>query len=74
MGNVLTLEEMRAAYKDEWAIVVDCEYDEAGWLVRGRVAEHSVRRSDVYKAMSDHPEGGAVEYFGKIPEDVTIIL
>ncbi len=74
MEQTLSAEEMRAAYRDEWAIVVDCEYDEAGWLVRGRVAEHSARRSDVYKAMSNHPEGGAVEYFGEIPEDVTIIL
>ncbi len=28
MEDVMTLEEMREAYKDEWAIVVDYERDE----------------------------------------------
>ncbi len=65
MADIQTIDEMREAYKDEWAIVVDCEHDDAGWVVRGRVVEHSPRRSDVYKAMADHPEGGAIEYFGR---------
>ncbi len=74
MEKVLTLEEMREAYKGEWAIVVDCERDEAGWVVRGRVAEHSPRRSDVYKAIANHPEGGAIRYFGEVPTDVVYML
>ena len=74
MGGIQTIEEMRAAYPDEWVLIVDCEYDESRKLVRGRVAAHSPRRSDVHKEMLNHPEGGAVEFFGRIPADVRFML
>ncbi len=54
MGGIQTIEEMRAAYPDEWVLIVDCEYDESRKLVRGRVAAHSPRRSDVHKEMLNH--------------------
>ncbi len=74
MAEKQTVEEMREAYDGEWAIVVDCEYDEARRLVRGRVAEHSPRKRDIYGAIKNHPEGGAIEFFGKIPNDLALML
>ncbi len=74
MADMQTIDEMREAYKDEWVFVVDCEYDESRRLLRGRAAAHSPRRSDVYKYVGDHHDGGAIEYFGEVPEDLVLML
>ena len=71
-AEIQTIDEMREAYKGEWAIVVDCEHNEAGWVLRGRVAVHSPDRDVVYDAMADYPGGGAIEYFGD--EDPILML
>ena len=75
MAKTQIIEEMREAYKDEWVFIVDCEYDEAGWVVRGRVAAHSPKRDDVHKAMLEHPaESGAIRCFRKVPADLKFML
>ncbi len=75
MADKQTIEEMREAYRDEWVFIVDCECDEAGWVVRGRIAAHSPRRSDVHKAMLEHPaESGAIRCFRKVPADLKFML
>ena len=72
MPAVQTIDEMGEAYRGEWALVVDCENDESGWLVRGRVVAHSPDRADIYAEMANHPEGGAIEYLGD--EDPVLML
>ena len=67
------IETQRAAYPDEWVLIVDCERDESRKVVRGRVAAHSARRSDVYKQIPRHT-GGAIRYFGEVPADVCYML
>ena len=74
MADVQTIDEMREAYKDEWVFVVDWEDDESGRLVRGRVVAHSPRRSDVYKYVANHHDGGAIEYLGEVPDDLVLML
>lgn len=79
MPEVQTIDQMREAYKGEWVLVADCEDDESGQLVRGRVVAHSLDRDDVYRAMGDYSDGDgvgylAVEYFGKIPADLYYML
>lgn len=74
MADIQTIDEMKEAYKDEWAIIVDCEDDEDGWLVRGRVVVHSPDRDDIYREMANHPEGGAIRYLGEVPADLSFAL
>ncbi len=75
MADKQTIEEMREAYRDEWVWIVDCEDDELGQLVRGRVVAHSPRRSDVHKAMLEHPaRSGAIRCFRKVPADLKFAL
>ncbi len=73
MAELQTIDEMRAAYDGDWVLIVDCEYDEKGRLVRGRVAAHGPKKADAHKEMV-HYSGGAVEFFGKVPEDIIYIL
>lgn len=75
MADVQTIDEMREAYKDEWVLIVDGDYDEAGWVLRGRVVAHSPRRDDVHKAMLEHPaKDVAIRCFRKIPADMKFML
>ncbi len=74
MADIQTIDEMREAHRGEWAIIVDCEDDEYGRLVRGRVVAHSPDRNDIYEEMVNHPEGGAIRYLGQIPADVNYML
>ena len=73
MAELQTIEEIRAAHDGEWVAVVDCEYDESGKLVRGRVAVHSSKRSDVYRQLPANTSG-AIECFGKVPDDIIYML
>lgn len=74
MAQIQTVDEMMEAYRGEWAIIVDCEYDESRNLLRGRVVAHSPDRDDIYREMANHPEGGAVRYLGQIPADINYML
>ena len=73
MAELQTIDEMRAAYDGEWVLIVDCEYDEGGRLVRGRVAAHGPRKSDAHREMV-HYSSGAIRYFGEVPADIIYIL
>ena len=73
MAELQTIDEMRAAYDGDWVLIVDCEHDEAGWVVRGRVAAHSPKRADIYRQMSKY-RTSAIRYLGKIPDDLIYAL
>ena len=76
MAELQTIDEMRAAYDGEWVIIVDCEHDERGRLVRGRVVAHSRSKREVHKRMLDLPRGtsGATRYLGEVPADLHFAL
>ena len=74
MADIQTIDEMMETYRGQWAIIVDCEDDEYGRLVRGRVVAHSRDRDDIYRGMANHPEGGAIRYLGKVPADINYML
>ena len=75
MADKQTIDEMREAYRDEWVLIVDCEDDDLGQLVRGRVVAHSPRRDDVHKALlQQHPDSSAIRCFRKVPADLKFML
>ena len=70
-----TLEEIRAAYRREWVLIVDCEYDELRQLVAGTVIAHSPHRRDVYaKLVECEHDHCAFEYTGPVPEDYSVMF
>lgn len=73
MAELQTIDEMRVAYDGEWVLIVDCEYGANGRLMRGRVAAHGPKKSDVHREMV-HYSSGAIENFCKVPDDVVYIL
>ena len=79
MVDIQAIDEMMEAYSDEWVFLADCENDESGNLLRGRVVAHSPDRDDVYREMADYSDDGgggyfAVKYFGEVPADIIYML
>ncbi len=49
MDEVMTLEEIEAAYPDEWVLLSDLYPEDPTDLLGGRVLFHSERRDDVFE-------------------------
>ena len=69
MSAVLTYDEIKERYPDEWLLIVDTELDDELNILRGTVLAHSKDRDEVYrKIMSLKGRSFAVEYNGEPPE------
>jgi hypothetical protein len=75
MMAILTIEQMREQYPNEWLLVAFTELDDDLNLLQGEVLAHSCDRDDIYAAF-DRREGKsvAIEYTGKIPADLACLL
>lgn len=75
MGQTLTIDEIKARYESEWALLGEPETDEHLKVRAGTVLYHSPDREELYrKAAELRPTRSAVVYTGTIPEDVEFIL
>jgi hypothetical protein len=75
MGKILSFEEIQRQYDGEWVIVAYTALDDQMVFVAGEVLAHEREEVDIYRALS--VAGGrdvAVEYVGKVPDDLVFIL
>jgi hypothetical protein len=69
MSAVLTYDEIKKRYPDEWILIADAELDEELNVVRGEVVAHSKDRDEVYlKILAIKGRSFAIEYNGEPPE------
>jgi hypothetical protein len=75
MSELLTLDEMKQHYPNEW-LLIDCtELDENLNIIRGKILAHSSHKEDLYQPLSStHATTTAIEYTGDIPEDLALML
>ncbi len=75
LGEVLTLDEMKARYAPDWALIVDLEVDESLEILSGRVVFRSPSRDEVYrKAIELRPAYFACRYLGERSIDRDFML
>jgi hypothetical protein len=75
MDDILTMEEIRDRYKDEWVLLGDYELNEFSWIPEARVLFHSKSRVEVHrKAMELMPRRTLPTYVGRIPANTSILL
>lgn len=68
-------EEIVEEFKDEWVLVYVKEVDKNFNLKEGDVIAHSKNKEDIYKKLLEtKPESFSIEYTGKIPEDLAVVL
>lgn len=71
----MTFEEMKQHHQGEWLLIAYKNLDEQMQVIDGEVLAHSPHQSEIYEVLSSIPEQPlAIEYVGKVPEDVAFIL
>jgi hypothetical protein len=71
----MRLDEIRKRYRNEWVLVEFSKLDKDLRVKAGKVIAHAPNKDDIYKALLDtRGKNVAVEYCGKIPEDVVVMF
>ena len=71
----MTFEEIEQNYDGQWVLIAYTETDEDLQVVKGKVIAHSANKEDVYQALAEAGEQPlAIEYMGRVPEDLAFIL
>lgn len=75
MSQIITFEEMQRRYDGEWLLIAPKEVSEELQVIRGEVLAHSPVQEEIYQALESLEEQPlAIEYVGKVPEDLAFIL
>jgi len=68
-------EEIFKKYRNEWVLIECNEVDDNFEVVEGEILYHSKDKDEVYKRMLElRPNDYAIEYTGKVPEDLAVML
>ena len=75
MSKIMTFEEIRQNYDGQWVLIAYSETDEELKAINGIVIAHSANKEDIYQALEKAIEQPlAIEYMGRVPEDLAFIL
>ncbi|WP_264324740.1 hypothetical protein [Romeriopsis navalis] len=74
-STILSIEQMRATYVDQWLLIAFTTLDQNLNVLAGEVLAHSKNRDEIYAAL-DQRDGKsfAIEYTGTPDEDVAYLL
>jgi hypothetical protein len=71
----MTIEEIKEKYPDEWVLIEYEEIDAEFNVIKGHVIAHSKVKEEIYKTlMETKGKNIAVEYTGRIPEDLAVMF
>ena len=67
--------EIVKSFKDEWVLIDVKEVDEDFNLNEGGVIAHAKDKEQIYRKLLElRPKNFSIEYTGKIPEDLAVVL
>ena len=72
--ELLTIEEIKQKYPDEWLLLIDCRLSKNTELKSGKVVVHSKCRDDIHKALKNYSGRLAIHYAGEIPDNLVVIF
>ena len=62
-------------YKDRWVLLEDIKVDKNFRIKEGKVLLHSSDKNEIYdKIVELKPKRFAIEYTGKVPDDLAVVL
>ncbi len=62
-------------YKDEWVLIDVKDVNDDFTIREGKVLAHSKDKEQIYKKLLEiRPKKFSIEYTGKIPEDLAVVL
>ena len=75
MSKIMSFEEIEQYHDGEWVLIAYSETDEDLKVVKGKVIAHHINKEDIYQALEKVGEQPlAIEYMGRVPEDLAFIL
>jgi hypothetical protein len=76
--TILSIEQMRSRYPNQWLLVASPKTDDNLDLLEGEVIAHSTDRDQIYDTIATERKTRkgtiTIEYTGQIPEDAAFIL
>lgn len=74
--EILTTNEIRKRYPNEWVLIADTESDENFNVIKGELLAHSHNREEIDQALLIYSDvkSLAIEYTGPISQDYAVIL
>lgn len=74
--KIMTIEDIRHYYPNEWVIIADTESDANFNVIQGKVLAHSPERDIIDRALMDYSQmpSLAIEYTGAITDDYAVML
>lgn len=71
---MMSIERIREQYQDEWVLIEYKNLDENLNVKEGKVIAHSPNKREIYNLLAKTKgKNIAIEYTGKIPEDLTVM-
>ncbi|MCR4292508.1 MAG: hypothetical protein NUV76_06510 [Candidatus Kuenenia sp.] len=68
-------EDILKKHRNEWVLIECKQVDENFEIIEGEILYHSKDKNEVYKKLLElRPKNYAIEYTGKIPEDLAVML
>jgi len=75
MSEILSLEEIKRRYPNQWVLIAYVEPDDELEVVSGEVIAHAPSRDEIYrKLLKVEAKRIAIEFTGEPPEDLGYIL
>jgi hypothetical protein len=75
VGDVLTIDEMKLQYPNQWVVVAEPVVDEALEVLAGTVVSHGPDKDAVYGAVIGKGYRDlAFRYLGEPPRDLVLVL
>ena len=72
--NLITREEMKRRYPDQWLLVSDYEVDASTTLRAGRVLLSSKNRDEIHRALKNSKGSFCIHFTGQLPHDTGILF
>ncbi len=75
MGEIMTIEEIKKRFPEEWVIVDDPETTAALEVICGSVLWHGKDRAEIHQKIIElNPKKAAILYLGEVPKDMVFVL
>ncbi len=71
---ILTKEQMKARYPNQWLLVRDYELDDSTRLCKGRVVVHSKDREEIHHALKKRSGSLCIHFTGSLAPDTGILF
>ena len=74
----MSMNEIHKKFDGEWIYAIDCDENDVGMILGGKVVLHSPNRDNVIREMGKYEKTvntlTLFQYAGKIPEGISILL